>query len=223
MKTFSTTIVFDLDDTLMYEIDYLQSAFWEIAQRIEQKSELLYRQMIEWFQQKENVFLHIEKRYKNITVSKLKMLYQQHVPHFCYSSARKQLLSELKQQGYILGLLSDGNALTQRNKLRALEIEGLFDLIIISEEFGTEKPASRNFTIFHQFKTTHYVYVADNTAKDFIMPNALNWMTICLLNNGKNIHAQDFNLDKQYLPTLCIQSLSELKQLFYFEHTYDIN
>jgi putative hydrolase of the HAD superfamily len=109
-----------------------------------------------------------------------------------------------------LGLVTDGYSKTQRNKLKALEIEELFDLVVISEEFGSAKPSEANFAVFHQFKTDQYYYIADNPAKDFVSPNALGWQTICLIDAGKNIHKQDYTKESLYLPRLKIDTLEQV-------------
>lgn len=38
-----------------------------------------------------------------------------------------------------------------------------------------------------------YMCVSDNLKKDFIAPNALGWETVCPLDDGRNIHKQDFD------------------------------
>ena len=206
----STTIVFDLDDTLVLEIDFLKSAFQEIANLVDSTNNELYHQMFHWYTNKENVFLNICTKYPSINIAALKNLYRNHFPSFNTTSPNRDLLLTLKNKGFILGLITDGFSITQRNKLKALQIEDLFDLIIISEEFGTEKPNENNFTIFHKFKTQQYVYIGDNVSKDFITPNKLGWTTICLLNNGFNIHKQDFNKELLYLPKLKIKELKDI-------------
>ena len=56
-----------------------------------------------------------------------------------------------------------------------------------------------------------FIYVGDNVKKDFITPNALGWKTICLKDDGRNIHKQDFTLTpEQALPKKTILSLKEL-------------
>jgi putative hydrolase of the HAD superfamily len=47
---------------------------------------------------------------------------------------------------YRLGLVTNGTSATQRGKLASLEIEELFDPVIVSEEVGFRKPDAR---IFH--------------------------------------------------------------------------
>lgn len=205
------TIVFDLDDTLIHEMEYLESAFLEIAITVDINNEKLFDEMMYSYQNKENAFDKIVKLYPNITIENLKNLYRNHFPNFDSNSKNRELLLEIREKGYKLGLITDGYSITQRNKIKALNIDNLFDLIIISEEFGTEKPHEKNYSAFHQFQTDEYFYIGDNTKKDFVTPNKLGWTTICLLNNGLNIHSQNFDLDFVYLPKILINNLLDLK------------
>jgi len=204
------TIVFDLDDTLVKEIDFLKSAFFEIASVIENEGYSLYQQMMVWYFDKENVFQNLVSLYPDLSIDSLKSSYRKHLPNFEHYKYIKDFLNELKQKGYKLGLITDGFSVTQRNKITSLGVGDLFDLIIISEEFGTEKPHEENYTAFHQFNSDAYYYVGDNLKKDFVTPNRLGWVTICLLDNGNNIHSQDFNIQKLYLPKVTINNLNEL-------------
>ena len=208
----SATVVFDLDDTLVKEIDYLKSAFKAIALRVDPTSDTLFDQMMLWYQNKDNVFQNIENLY-GFSVNELKQQYRTHLPDFTQYKGVSELLRKFKEKGCFVGLITDGYSLTQRNKLKALGIEELFDLIVISEEFGSEKPNEDNYKIFHQFNTKDYYYIGDNTAKDFVTPNRLGWVSVCLLNNGKNIHPQDFTKETVYLPQ---RTITELKELFTF-------
>ncbi len=204
------TIVFDLDDTLIKEIDYLKSAFEEIAHFLDSNDESLFKTMFEWYQNKENVFQNLENRYINVEKQVLIKMYRNHFPNFNSNSEAKQILTDLKKQGYFLGMITDGYSITQRNKIKALEIENLFDLIVISEEFGSEKPNPKNFEVFHQFTTEEYYYIGDNVSKDFLTPNQLSWKTICILDDGNNIHKQIFDKERVYLPSKTVRKLSEL-------------
>lgn len=210
----SKTIVFDLDDTLVKEIDFLQSAFSAIAHLVDPSNKSLYPQMLDWYFGKENVFEHITKMYPKWSIESLKSIYRKHQPDFNKYQYVKDFLSSLRQKEYKLGLITDGFSLTQRNKLKSLGIEDLFDLIIISEEFGSEKPSLNNYKVFHQFNTAEYFYVADNTAKDFLTPNRLGWKTICVLNDGNNIHQQSFDREPIYLPWKKVKTILEIE----FEH-----
>lgn len=207
------TIVFDLDDTLVSEIDFLKSAFASIALQLDPENPALYEEMFDWYKTKNDVFGNLEKRYDEAIKEELKAHYRNHVPNFNPLSENREMLLALKAQGHYLGLITDGFSITQRNKIKALDIEHLFDLIVISEEFGSAKPHENNFRVFHQFNTASYYYISDNVAKDFITPNKLGWTTVCLLDRGENIHPQDFGKDSVYLPAISIRDLSELTNI----------
>jgi putative hydrolase of the HAD superfamily len=214
MKT-TKTIVFDLDDTLAPEIEFLESAFKEISSQIDVNNNKLFSQMLMQYHNKENVFQNLQKQYQNISISQLLDIYRNHIPHYKEKTKIKikKLLLDLKAKGYFLGLITDGFSVTQRNKIKALDIDALFDMIVISEEYGTEKPNKVNYKVFHKFETNEYYYIGDNISKDFLTPNKLGWISICLLDNGKNIHLQNFNKEYKYLPQIKINKLANLKNI----------
>lgn len=81
-----------------------------------------------------------------------------------------------------------------------MDIEPLFDLMIILQKFETEKPIEFNYKVCRQIGTIESYYIGDNVLKDFITPNKLGWTTICLIYQGKNIYTQNFNKELIYLP-----------------------
>ena len=87
------------------------------------------------------------------------------------------------------------------------------DDILISEEFGHSKPSMECYQYFlDRYPDTEFVVIGDNPAKDFITPNKLGWTTICLCSNGQNIHDQNLEVEKNYLPKHSINNLSEIKR-----------
>ena len=207
-------IIFDLDDTLMYEIDFLKSAYKEISTLVEKENqEELYNLMLSKYQKGENVFDILIENYPEFSKEILLEVYRNHFPTLFLNEGASDLLKQIKLEGHKLGLITDGRSVTQRNKLKALKIEDLFDKIIVSEEFGSTKPDERNFKIFLENDIEEYYYIADNTKKDFVTPNKLGWTSICLLNQGNNIHTQNFDLEQKFLPKIIINSLSELLKL----------
>lgn len=207
------TIVFDLDDTLVPEIEYLKSAFREIAALADASDQTIFESMMRDYHANEDVFGNLCERYPFLLKDDLKKVYRHHFPDFENFAYVRGFLQSVKDKGHKLGLITDGYSVTQRNKIRSLGIEDLFDLIVVSEEFGSTKPDPRNYEIFHQFKTENYIYVSDNVSKDFIAPNRLGWTTVCVQDCGTNIHKQDFNKDLVYLPTYKIKHLTELLNL----------
>lgn len=210
----SKYVIFDLDDTLVYEIEFLKSAFKEIAEKLEPERDLeLYEEMFSFYEKKVNVFAVLHQKYPNYSKEDLLNIYRNHFPSLKLNEGAREVLNFCTDKGYKIGLISDGRSITQRNKLKSLEIEHVFEKIVISEEFGSTKPNSENYKVFVLDRELEYYYIADNPQKDFIAPNKLGWTTICLLDKGKNIHRQYFDIDLEYLPKLKISNLMELIEI----------
>ena len=208
-------VCFDLDDTLYKEIDYLESAYKEISIFVGHPQ--LSKQMVLWYKEGKNVFLELNK-YLGIDkpIVEYLQIYRNHIPTIKLSEGVEDTLNELKHRGYVVGLITDGRSISQRNKIKSLRLERWFrdDNIIISEEFGSEKTDERNFRYFmEKYTDREYIYIGDNPKKDFLAPNQLGWETVCMLDDGKNIHSQDFSLPEKYLPKVQIRSIKELVNL----------
>jgi putative hydrolase of the HAD superfamily len=214
--------VFDLDDTLYKEIDFLKSAYKEIAQYIASKTNAnatkVYHFMIDTYYKGDNPFAEVLRAFQpsNTDIPDLLQLYRHHAPNITLSQESKNLLTYLKANVYKIGLITDGRSTQQRSKIKALGLEPYLDDIIISEEFGSEKPNPNNFK-FYETKydsTRNYVYIGDNTKKDFVAPNSLGWTSICLLDGSSlNIHKQNFDLASQFLPHFKINHFSEVSNI----------
>ncbi|WP_445738403.1 HAD family hydrolase [Mariniflexile sp.] len=217
----NSIVVFDLDDTLYKEIDFLKSAFNEISihlsSKIKIESVLILDAMMNYYNNGLNVFDEVIKTFNIDTVSidQLLTIYRNHKPVIELCKSTKKALWSIKKRAYRVGIITDGRSIQQRNKISALQLTDYFDDIIISEEFGSEKPHINNFGFFiNKYGTNYeYVYIGDNTAKDFIGPNALGWASICLLDDGRNIHKQFFNSDKITKPLYLINDLNEIKNI----------
>ncbi|MFK5971999.1 MAG: HAD-IA family hydrolase [Flavobacteriaceae bacterium] len=211
--------IFDLDDTLYKEIDYVKSAFDAIARYIFKEvkvdASVVYDEMMKLYFRNKDVFGEITKKYRlTSNTANLIELYRCHQPNIRLHVKKKFVLEELKSQKVDLGLLTDGRGLQQRNKIKSLELEPYFTEIVISEEFGSEKPNEANYRHFELiFGKANYYYIGDNIKKDFIAPNNLDWTTICLLDNGYNIHKQDFTLPLENQPAFKIKEFTDLRTI----------
>lgn len=213
-------ICFDLDDTLYKEIDFLMSAFKEVvAFAINSASKpcdfnAVYNTAIGAYLRGDNAFGTINDICSlHLDYSVYLDIYRNHKPKILLDSDAYELLASIKKSSDKIGLITDGRSVQQRNKISAL---GLFEFvdnddIVISEEFGSEKPSLANYKYFMERYpfADDFIYVGDNIKKDFLTPNKLNWKTICLLDDGRNIHKQDFSQSKEFLPTLVVRNLSE--------------
>ena len=221
-------ICFDLDDTLYKEIDYLKSAYREIAEyaaahctscsdsvnilAIKAYNRMLdaYREGLNAFEEL-NLFLGLE-----LPISDYLYIYRHHKPKIALPEDVAMTLDELQAKGVRIGLITDGRSVQQRNKIEALGLGKWIEEedIVISEEFGSEKPALANYEFFmKRYPECHdFTYVGDNLKKDFIAPNALGWQTICLKDDGRNIHRQRVDdIEKRMMPKRWIDSFVSIR------------
>lgn len=83
----------------------------------------------------------------------------------------REVLLELRRRGVQVGLITNGPSASQRDKLRAVGIAGLFDLVIASGDTGVLKP---NGAIFRQalqraeLAATEALHVGDNFDADVV-------------------------------------------------------
>ena len=209
-----TVWCFDLDDTLYNELDYLKSAYAEISRLVDPDSFLeLYARMISMYRNKENVFDYLTDNY-TITKDELLQEYRNHIPHISPFNGVVDLFTGIKNKKGMIVCITDGRGKSQRNKLSALGLLDFFDLLVISEEVGSEKPSPLNYSLVEEhFPSMHYTYVADNWKKDFLVPNERGWDSIGLIDNGKNIHssAYQFMMLETHRPRVLIRYISELE------------
>lgn len=211
----NSVFIFDLDDTLYSEYDYVCSAFRQISEYYIKLDQTIFQRMISLFEQGQNVFEYLIENYPNVTNDKeyLLRIYRNHVPRISLTEEAKVFLHHIEVKKLKKGLLTDGRSVTQRNKLQSLGLSKYFDKIVISEEFGSEKPSVENYRAFECLsKSARYIYVGDNPCKDFVTPNSLGWLTVCVTDHGRNIHKQDFTLPEEFLPKIIVRDFSELLQ-----------
>jgi putative hydrolase of the HAD superfamily len=205
-------IVFDLDDTLYPERDFVQSGFREVARVLESTGSA---GALERLQQlfadgdPDPFGTVIEQDGAAVQKSELLRVYREHEPTLRLADGIRQMLDGFTTADRPLGIITDGRSLTQRNKIHALGLEQWIHEIIISEEFGSEKPAPRNYRYFENtFPGRTYAYVGDNLEKDFLAPNQLGWTTVAVVDSGQNTHPQRFDkVPPENLPHFLIEQV----------------
>lgn len=212
-------VVFDLDDTLYKEIDYVKSGFRHIASLVSNVNAPegeVFQLMLDTYHQGGNAFETVEQKYgfRLFNVQWMISAYRNHKPRISLADDTKVALDVLKAKGIIMGIITDGRRTQQMNKIEALGL-GLYvddENIIINEVEERHKPDRRSFKTFMEKygKDCDYWFVGDNTGKDFLGPNSLGWTTVCLMDDGTNIHKQSFNYDKIALPQVKVNTLSEI-------------
>lgn len=211
-----TVIVLDLDDTLYSEADYQVSGFKEVARWIERiygknVENDLDRLLEQGVQDILSGLCNVAGVPETIKQSLL-WIYRLHEPDISLSADVKKTVAELESKSAGVSILTDGRSISQRMKLKALGLSHL--RVYISEEYGGEKPSPLRFeAVMQDMPARHYIYVADNPAKDFIAPNRIGWVTIGMKGSSRNVHMQAVDdWSEEHLPSLWITALSQLME-----------
>lgn len=220
-----TVVVFDLDDTLYREDDYNKSGIAAVCADLGRlygkniEDELLAARVAKadiWERACHLLSLPLAVK------ESLLWLYRLHCPSIRLDEAVMDMLLYIKKYARHVAVLTDGRAISQRQKLMAL---GLLDFsVYISEEYNSEKPDLKRFEqIMSDYPAEHYVYVGDNPKKDFIAPNALGWQTFGLKGRVNNIHPQEVEgLPSLNLPQIWIDELSDVTKYLSSADAYSV-
>lgn len=186
-------IVFDMDDTLYLERDYVRSGFDHVA-RMLATSELEARGTADWLWSafeagvRGDTFDRLLAANSNLaartTAADMVDAYRAHSPNITLSPGAPELLALLRQNGLRVGVLSDGPLVSQRAKADALRLDAWFDPILLTaSRDGFNKPATAGFEWIAakwSLPPAELAYVADNPSKDFVGPRRLGWRTVRL-------------------------------------------
>lgn len=177
-------VVFDLDDTLYDEIDFVRSGFAAVTSAVEARyrvncgAELQDRissgALINAFQD-----IAATMKLPHDAPAFMTETYRTHSPTLRPRPGIPGLLAQLRARDGVVACITDGRSLTQRAKLSALDLTALIDVVLISEETGHAKPDAHNFEeMMQRVRASEFWYVGDNPRKDFVAPNALGWRTV---------------------------------------------
>lgn len=95
----------------------------------------------------------------------------------------EDLLATLMQRGIKLGIVSNGGTKMQSLKLKAMGLDRLFDVVVISEEAGVAKPDPAIFGLALErlgVEPEEAVFVGDNPTNDVAAAHALGMRTLWL-------------------------------------------
>lgn len=225
-------VVFDLDDTLISEKEYIKSGFKHISELISKEHNIeaisIYEFMNNLFKEdSKNVFNRLldklNIKYDDEYIKYLIHEYRSHMPTINLYQDAQEILDCLRVNGIKLGMITDGYKITQRNKLKALNIEEYFECIVVTDELGREywKPHRKSYEIVKEVLGLQYqeiVYVGDNINKDFITANKLGIHTV-MINRSEGVY---LNLDKdeEYKAKNIINTLTGLVEMLKLEKVW---
>jgi putative hydrolase of the HAD superfamily len=214
----TSVIVFDLDDTLYLERDYVRSGFKAVD------SYLISRDMEGFFDSAwsyfcaggrgdtfNKVLAELSFPFDNSFIKELVTVYRDHKPVISLCNDSKTVLEQLNNKVSI-GLITDGFSISQHNKIDALKLQNYISKIVVTDDLAANrkywKPHSKPYEVIKDFfgvKHSDCVYIADNEKKDFITAKKLNWKTICVDRDGKEHKNQNYSDEFKadiYLETL---------------------
>ncbi len=198
--------VFDIDDTLYLEQDYVRSGFHSIGEWARSWLGIPDFGTRCWakFQagQRGSIFnavlLECGLKPNPSLVSALIELYRSHRPDIALATDAAEMLSTIA--GVVpIAVVTDGPAASQSRKCESLNLRQFADPIVLTDVYGEgfRKPHRRAFEYIVQCRPAdRHLYVADNPLKDFKAPNALGWTTIRIRRPG-GLH---FHVDNQDSP-----------------------
>lgn len=216
-------VVFDMDDTLYPEADFVRSGHRAVAERawadlgvdIEpelrrrfaagQRGDLMSAVLAD---------LGVATPGEDYVGRVLVPAYREHLPAIRPHVETIPVLTALRARGHRLALLSDGWAAVQRRKLEALGLTPFFDEIVITDELGREawKPSPIGFErILGALGVTgaQALYVSDNPLKDFAGPHLLGMRTVRVIRPGTE-HGEALAPAPGHQPQAVVRSLAEL-------------
>jgi putative hydrolase of the HAD superfamily len=193
-------VVFDLDDTLYLERDYVASGFRAVAAYLCSHSSIRENEIFEclWNQFlagiRGNSFDRLFQEYPELSgvfaVSDLVTLYRTHSPSLQLLEGIGDLLDAAIASGVETGLITDGPAISQTAKIQALGLHSRIRKLVQTEEWGIQfrKPHPRAYEFIAMqtgIPASQCVYIGDNPEKDFRGAKSLGWKTIRLRLSGQ--------------------------------------
>jgi FMN phosphatase YigB (HAD superfamily)/predicted ATP-grasp superfamily ATP-dependent carboligase len=200
-------IIFDLDDTLYSEKDYIRSGFnrvGNILQDIDNVEVKLWNAFINGENAIDKV-LKDESIYSECLKEKCLSTYRHHKPKIKMYDGMKEILMMLHHSGIRLGLITDGRPEGQNAKIEALGLRDLMDEIIITDELGGvqfRKPNDIAFRLMHTrlgVPVELTAYIGDNPTKDFVAPLNLG-MGCIYFKNSNGLYSKDnkYSINETY-------------------------
>lgn len=212
-------IVFDLDETLFNEMDFILGGFRAVADHLS----------IQFSLNAERIFLELESELKisrsgvfdrflkkhNLfrpsLIRECVSLYRYHKPHLSLFPEAAQCLERFKNvTKYVV---TDGNQRVQRSKFYALNLQTIIKKCICTYAYGIkyQKPSPYVFLKICEWERVdpqEVVYIADNPTKDFIGLKPLGFRTIRVLTGA----FRTMQADSSHEAEIVIDNLNDLTE-----------
>ena len=187
-------VVFDIDDTLYLEHDYVMSGFnaagqWALSS-LGIPDFAIRCQTAHLAGQRGNIFNSALEasavQPHDDLIQKLVHVYRSHQPDIRMCDDAASALEEISRR-WPVAVITDGPAISQSRKAEALHLARFADPIYLTECLGEgcAKPSTVAYeAVMRAIPGRNYVYIADNPLKDFTAPLQLGWTAIRIRRPG---------------------------------------
>jgi len=192
-------VVFDIDDTLYLERDYVRSGFTAVERAAAGLPPDFASLAWELFEsgRRGDIFDAALEHHADATarIPELVEIYRSHLPTIRPLPDAATALDVVRRDTAI-AVVTDGPATSQRAKAAALGLSWLGPQLVLTADLGPSfgKPHPRAFELIEErtgVGGNRAVYVADNPAKDFGGPRSLGWSTVRIRRPGSLHEAVD--------------------------------
>ncbi len=180
-------VIFDLDDTLFAEKEYVKSGYrfiaGELSCKLDDSRQRIYETMMKLFRENSlNVFNRLLDYYScpydDNVIRQLVINYRNHNPSIHFFPDVLPCLDGLASINVSTGILTDGYLESQKRKVMAIGAHKYFKEIVYTDEFGKDfwKPHPKPFEYMREKMDVdydHLLYVGDNPCKDFYISEIL--------------------------------------------------
>lgn len=193
----SHAVVFDIDDTLYLERDYVRSGFLAVGDHVREKfgvtgfAEMAWRLFLKGKRGRifNEAMAALNVHDGDAHISELVAIYRAHDPRIALLSDSSPALKELVDRNVLIAIITDGPSLSQWAKVAALGLERYASTIVVTEDLGMDmgKPNEAAFLLVQErlgLAGKSLTYVADNPNKDFVAPYRLGWGTVRIRRRG---------------------------------------
>jgi HAD superfamily hydrolase (TIGR01549 family) len=180
-------VIFDLDDTLYSEKQYVRSGYKAVAKLL--GDEKLADNLWDYFEDGkpaiDELLFELDRIDRRVECLET---YREHMPEISLYDGVAELILGMKKKGIKVGIITDGRVYGQKKKIYALGLDKLVDDIIITDELGGvqfRKPCDIAFRIMQnkwKIPFEQMVYVGDNAGRDFQAPRQLGIRSIWFQN-----------------------------------------
>ena len=164
-------VIFDLDDTLYSEKEYIRSGYKAVSDYLGGGYE--GKLWCNFEAGKPAIDELLKELGKDNEKDAVLNIYRSHKPDIHLYDGVAEMIETLKNKGIKVGIVTDGRPEGQRNKLEVLGLEEKVDDVIITDELGGtqfRKPSDIAFRIMTtrwRLNPADVIYVGDNPTKDF--------------------------------------------------------